>query len=198
MKRVLAIWLPNWPVQRLVRARPELAGRALVLHGPSRRGQCVTACSAAAEQAGVQAGMPVAEALAVISLSRTSGSLPLVGRAGEGNEADTRNECQPCIRLTPPSPNPSPPRGGERKALVEAHDSVADRAELVELAQWCHRFSPSVGLEDAAAPETLLLDATNLAPLYGGEAALVEQTEQALRRRGLEMRLALADTVRGA
>lgn len=162
---MLAIWLSNWPVQRLVLARPELAGRALVLHGPSRRGQCVTACSATAEQAGVIPGMPVAEALA---------------------------------SFTPPSPKPSPPRGGERKAHVEAHDAAADRTGLVELAQWCHRFSPSVGLEDSDAPETLLLDATNLAPLYGGESALVAQAALAMRRRGLEARLAMADTVSAA
>jgi protein ImuB len=55
-----------------------------------------------------------------------------------------------------------------------------------------------VGLEDVTAPETLLLDATNLAPLFGGEAALVAQAEHALRRRGLETRLALADTVSAA
>jgi protein ImuB len=69
---------------------------------------------------------------------------------------------------------------------------------LVALAQWCHRFSPSVGIEEGEAPETLLLDATNLAPLYGGEAALVEQAARALRRRGLVARLALGDTVGAA
>jgi protein ImuB len=81
---------------------------------------------------------------------------------------------------------------------VEAHDPAADRAGLVELAQWCHRFSPSVGLEDSDAPETLLLDATNLAPLYGGEPALVAQATLAMQRRGLEARLVIADTVSAA
>jgi protein ImuB len=42
------------------------------------------------------------------------------------------------------------------------------------------------------------LDATNLAPLYGGEGALVEQAARALVRRGIEARLALADTVGAA
>lgn len=162
MKRVLAIWLPRWAVQRLVLARPELAGRAIVLHAPSQRGQCVAACSAIAEEAGVQAGMPVAEAIAVLSIAQRSGPQ------------------------------------GQARPHFEGHDVVADRVELVELAQWCHRFSPSMGLEDVAAPETLLLDATNLAPLFGGEAALVAQAEQALRRRRLEARIALADTVSAA
>jgi protein ImuB len=154
MKRVLAIWLPNWPVQRLVRARPELAGRAVVLQGPSQRGEAVVACSAAAQRAGVEAGMPVAEAIALL--------------------------------------------GRRQRALFEPHEPAKDRESLVELAQWCYRFSPSVGMEEGEAPETLLLDATNLALLFGSEAALAAQVAQGMRRRGFEARIALADTVGAA
>jgi protein ImuB len=177
MKRVLAIWLPNWPVQRLVLSRPELAGRAVVLHGAGGRGQCVTACSAEAQRVGVEAGIPVAEAIAILSTLHPSDSLPSAGREPESFERK---------------------QGGEQRGILEPHDPTADRAGLVELAQWCHRFSPSVGLEEGDAPETLLLDATNLAPLYGGEAELVAQVAHAMRRRGLEARLAIADTVGAA
>jgi protein ImuB len=154
MKRVLAIWLPNWPVQRLVRAQPELAGRAVVLQGPSQRGEAVVACSTAAQRAGVEAGMPVAEAISLL--------------------------------------------GRKQRAVFEPYDPAKDRETLVELAEWCHRFSPSVGLEEGEAPETLLLDATNLAPLFGSEAALAAQVAQGMRRRGFEVRIALADTVGAA
>ncbi|HYO26150.1 MAG TPA: DNA polymerase Y family protein, partial [Lacipirellulaceae bacterium] len=156
MKRVLAIWLPNWPVQRLVLQKPEWAGRPLVLHAPSRRGECVVACSAAAARAGVAPGDSLVEA--VVALSR------------QGGQART---CEP-------------------------HDAAADGAALVELAQWCHRFSPTVGLEDAAAPDTLLLDATNLAPLYGGEGVLIDQLRRALKNRGLVAHVAAADSVGAA
>jgi protein ImuB len=185
MKRVLAIWLPNWPVQRLVRAKPELAGRAVVLQGPSQRGEAVVACSTAAQRAGVEADMPVAEAIALLSSHwSSSGSLPSAGRGGEGG-------CSVYPLLTP-----SPQGGGERNFFL--HDPAKDREALVELAQWCHRFSPSVGLEEGEGPETLLLDVTNLAPLFGSEAALAGQVAQGMRRRGFEARIALADTVGAA
>ena len=80
------------------------------------------------------------------------------------------------------------------------HDRAADRRALTRLARWCHRFSPTVGLEDAQTltppwPETLLLDATNVARLFGGETVFVQQVAQGLARLGLEGRLALADNV---
>ena len=37
---------------------------------------------------------------------------------------------------------------------------TADRAALVALAAGCRQFSPVVGLEESAAPESLLLDVT--------------------------------------
>jgi len=82
--------------------------------------------------------------------------------------------------------------------VIELHHPQADRRELERLAQWCCQFSPTVGLEDADPPETLLLDVTNLAPLYGGEAALAAQVRRACQRRGLEVRLAVADTIGAA
>jgi len=39
------------------------------------------------------------------------------------------------------------------------------------------------------------LDATNLAPLFGSEAALAAQVAQGMRRRGFDARIAIADTV---
>jgi len=52
---------------------------------------------------------------------------------------------------------------------LETHDAAEDRAALVKLAAWCHRFSPLVGLEEAAAPDTLLLNVTGVTPLFGSE-----------------------------
>ena len=66
MKRVLCVWLPNWPVQRIFIARPELEQRALVLHARDpRRGERVVYCSEAAWQCGVRPGMALAEAAAL-------------------------------------------------------------------------------------------------------------------------------------
>jgi protein ImuB len=82
-------------------------------------------------------------------------------------------------------PAPSPPGGGGRR-------------KLLKLAQWCHRYTPTAGLEASEPCETLLLDATNLAPLYGSEEIFVSQVAQGLRRLGLDVRIALAATIGAA
>jgi hypothetical protein len=40
----------------------------------------------------------------------------------------------------------------------EEHDPLADRHALRELALWCHQFSPIVAVDDAEAPDCLLLE----------------------------------------
>jgi len=77
----------------------------------------------------------------------------------------------------------------------ESCDPLLNRECLEKLADWCHRFSPTVGIEDSSSPETLLLDVTNLAPLFGGEEAFVEQVEQGIRRLRLNACIALADNI---
>ena len=68
MPRRLAIWLPNWPVQRLVAGRPELTGRAIVIYERhARYGSQVKACSPLAFAQGVRLGMPLAEAQAMLA-----------------------------------------------------------------------------------------------------------------------------------
>ena len=58
MTRILALWLPNWPIQRLIRTTPELKQQPLLLYQASHRGRKVVACSHAAWELGVRAGMP--------------------------------------------------------------------------------------------------------------------------------------------
>jgi protein ImuB len=77
----------------------------------------------------------------------------------------------------------------------EQHDRAADHAALLQLAGWCERFSPIVGIDP---PDNLIFDATGLATLFGGEAALVEQISRAFQRYGLTTRIALADTIGAA
>lgn len=66
MRRILAIWLPDWPVQRLVGRRPELKDHPIVLYHENYRGRFVSACSIAAREVGVCEGMSVSEAAALI------------------------------------------------------------------------------------------------------------------------------------
>src|ERR1700751_4244377 len=62
MTRILCVWLPNWPIQRAVRARPELKGRPVVLVHSAPRGSEVAVCCRKATAEGVRPGMPLVEA----------------------------------------------------------------------------------------------------------------------------------------
>ena len=62
-----------------------------------------------------------------------------------------------------------------RGSALEEYDPVADREALANLATWCGRFSPLVGIEDAATPDSLLLDVTGIAHFFGGETSLVNR-----------------------
>jgi protein ImuB len=78
------------------------------------------------------------------------------------------------------------------------HDPQRDREALTRLAEWCERFSPIVGLDQTDQPDSLLMDTSGLAHLFGGEQGLARTVVTALRRRGLAARVAIADTVRAA
>lgn len=59
------------------------------------------------------------------------------------------------------------------------------------LARWAERFSPLVGGD---AREALILDATGVAHLFGGEEAMLTAIQAALAQHGLTARGAIADT----
>jgi len=61
----MCVYLPAWPLQRLVRQQPAWRNEAVALAAPGRRGPEVVCCSAQARRLGVRPRMPVAEALAV-------------------------------------------------------------------------------------------------------------------------------------
>ena len=67
----------------------------------------------------------------------------------------------------------------------------ADTQALIELADWCVRFSPGVALDP---PDGLFLDVSGVAHLWGGEAALAQDFRARLAANGLEVRVAIADT----
>ncbi|HTN74524.1 MAG TPA: DNA polymerase Y family protein [Pirellulaceae bacterium] len=68
MKRILCLWLPDWPTQRVRRCPDALP---LALHArDTRRGEVIATCNHAAHQVGIVPGVPLTEAQ---SLLRHSG-----------------------------------------------------------------------------------------------------------------------------
>src|SRR4051812_4572609 len=97
------------------------------------------------------------------------------------------------LRQNPPGPEqqqsspPSPPP-----------DPWRDIAALKKLARWCRRYSPVVGLEDAEMPESLLLNITGCAHLFGGEELLAALVVRDIARLKLTAYAAIADTIGAA
>jgi protein ImuB len=210
MRRILCLYLPNWPIQRAGAGRrvgqaceasadprgisaPRRSAPAgglthfTILHARDpRRGLIVVACDDAAASAGVRLGMPLAEALTQVAGTRSApATLP--------------------------------------------HDPATDLAELARLAQHCERFSPLVGWETVEAelrsadcgmrnrnqdsvstphsalrtphlscPECLFLDITGIGVLFGGEDSLACEALADLARFGYTARAAVANTIGAA
>jgi len=194
-------------VQRVVAARPELEGRALVLytHLP-RGGQQVTACSVAAYRHGVRIGMSLSEATALVEKKAKGGPAPFSSSqtvASKNNPArhSRSGECKWRVASDEPPTSSSSTchwplalaTGALHAAHFQQHDSVADRETLVQLARWCEAFSPLVGLGDESTD--LLLDVTGLGPLFGGEGELVRRVAHGFHGRRYTVQIAVADTI---
>ncbi|MBH1974089.1 MAG: DNA polymerase Y family protein [Rhodobacteraceae bacterium] len=78
--------------------------------------------------------------------------------------------------------------------VTRVADPVAEAAFLTVLRRWADKFSPWVAEE---APDSLVIDLTGCAHLFGGEAGLLVQVEADCADLGLTVRTGLADT-RGA
>lgn len=75
------------------------------------------------------------------------------------------------------------------------HDPGRDDAVLRNVAVTCQRFSSIVGLKGT---DTLVLDVSGVAHLFGGEEHLVEEFTRCLGEAGFQTRAALADTLGAA
>jgi protein ImuB len=62
LRRILCVWFPDWPVQRLLAVRPELERCLVLLTEATNRGEFVRAGNHTARRRGVYEGMPVCEA----------------------------------------------------------------------------------------------------------------------------------------
>jgi protein ImuB len=142
--RVLCIWLPNWPSQRIaaMKRQAEPASQSavpplLLFARDARRGQLIAAANSTARKLGVLPAMTLSSATALCPTAE----------------------------------------------LIE-HDSQADIEQLCSLAEATQCFSPIAGIEQIDKepwagrslhqPQAILLDATGIAPLFGGEQQLAQ------------------------
>ncbi|MCH2182267.1 MAG: DNA polymerase Y family protein [Mariniblastus sp.] len=170
-KRALCLWLPSWPIQRLVAAQPELKRQQVILfRRDPRRGQLVSAVSPLASQHGARCRMPLSEAKSLL-------------QRNANRNANRRDTPQPTTSHRPPV-----------KLNILLHDPRKDRAGLENLADSLERFSPIVGVQQVDPPDCLLLDVTGLQHLFGGENQLARQVLQHCQVRGYVARIAIADT----
>ena len=65
-RRILAVRLPWWPTERLIRRRPEARDRPFVTAGESRNRLVITAVNPLAAREGLTPGMPLADGRAVV------------------------------------------------------------------------------------------------------------------------------------
>src|SRR5690242_19038233 len=75
--------------------------------------------------------------------------------------------------------------------VVHDADEAADARTLDAIADWCDRFTPLVALD---APHGLFLDITGCAHLFGGEAAILRLLCDALTVQGFAVSAAIAST----
>ena len=76
------------------------------------------------------------------------------------------------------------------------HNPIRDREALEKFCQSLAEFSPIVGLDTAPQPDSLFLDITGLAHLFGNEAGLVQQLARHCQQLGFHARIGVGDTLR--
>ncbi len=140
MSRIVCVWFPNWPLQRLRHERPELNGRPLVIYSlASHRGSCVVMCSAAAAQQGVAPGMPLAEAEALVCHAAITASEMHFERAdATADVIALREVARTCDVFTP---------------LFGLEESESPECLLMDVAGCEHLFGGAQNLVDAIASD---------------------------------------------
>lgn len=99
----MCIWLPDWPLQRIRYTQPEYKNRSLVLYADaSRAGPQIVACSPAAAERGVAAGMSPVEAEGLLTTRRSRSDAALFIPHEPDDDADgLRGLAVWCQRFSP-------------------------------------------------------------------------------------------------
>src|SRR5688572_2720747 len=102
MRRMLCVWFPNWTIQRWRRTDPRIRSGALVVSAEAAgRGLRVVASCPNASRYGVQAGMPVAEARALLQPAQSCIRTYWQSADPAGDRHALRQIALDCQRYTP-------------------------------------------------------------------------------------------------
>ncbi len=165
MPKMVCVWLPNWPLQRLRHERPELRSRSVVLFASDgSRGPRVAAWAHGeaqrANSAGIQIGMPLAEAEALLaghvgSTAHIEAHDPAADLTGLRELARTCNDFSPLFGIE----DAKPPEcllldvtgcehlfGGEQELVDRLAEDLRQRGFQVRAA-----LAPTIGAAWAAA-----------------------------------------------
>jgi protein ImuB len=163
MTRIVSVWLPDLPIERLRRAQRRVAQIAgsgsqsgsdkppvtrfpFALVATGARGRTITAINRSAQAEGLHVGQRLADARAALPVLRTGLAAP------------------------------------ER-----------DQEALYNITTWAGRYGPSRNIE-GSGDDGFWIDIAGVAHLFGGEAELLADMVERLRRLGFTARAAIADT----
>jgi protein ImuB len=148
-RRVACLLAPELPVAAALRARPELAGRPLVIASePGPRGTVLAAAPAAA-RAGVRAGDALAHARARCAELCVRVASPALERAARAALLDAALSASPRAALAPP--RAAGPRAGEAIVHIDASGSGRLFASEAALAGALVARAAALGVPAAAA-----------------------------------------------
>jgi protein ImuB len=207
-RRILSLWLPRLPTDRIRRKSFRFGGRAEACRGsqPDTVMPGLDPGIHLSEEKGWVAGHGQAEATPFFERL-----CPAMTRRKSLPDAATKADDPPCIivakqnnALVISALDDAAARSGLTVGLPLANaravcpdldvfdaDETADAKTLNGIADWCDRFTPLVALDP---PHGLLLDITGCAHLFGGEAALMNALCGALTRHGFVVSAAIAGT----
>jgi len=207
MRRVVSLWLPFWPTERLRRHDAALpADGPLVTRGHDRRRMVIAAACPAARALGLHAGMPLAHAQAMVP------DLTVVDANPDEDGQALERLAAWCLRLSPLTAADPPDglwidvtgcthlHGGEEPLLDLlvghlARQGLTGRVAIADTAGATHALARFGGAEITLVPAGSTADALALLPV----AALRIAGEMAdgLRRLGLDLIGQLAAAPRG-
>ena len=181
-RRILSLWLPRLPIDRIKRQLKAFSDEAREQNSRNTNGPLPLPPAGEGWGGGAAASQTVRveKVSPTVVVAKQNNALQIyalddsAARSGLEIGLPLANARAICPELT-----------------VFDADLVADAKTLGDIADWCDRFTPLVALD---APHGLYLDITGCAHLFGGERALLQTLCGALTRRGFVVSAGIAGT----